>query len=52
MFKDYVDELLEKKFIKVDIDKKGHKMISLTTKGSEFLQEYKVIESFIENFGL
>ena len=52
MFKDYVNELLEKKFIKLETDNKGKKEFTITQKGSEFLQEYKVIENFIENFGL
>jgi predicted transcriptional regulator len=55
MFKGYVQELMEKKFIKLDIDgKEGKekKSFSLTPKGQSFLQEYKVIENFIENFGL
>ena len=52
MFKDYVDELLKKKFIKLEIDAKDKKTFSLTSKGHEFLEEYKSIENFIENFGL
>lgn len=52
MFKDYINELISKDFIKLDIDKKEKKTFSLTKKGNEFLQEYKVIENFIENFGL
>jgi len=52
MFKEYVNELLSKKFIKLDIDSKEKKTFSLTKKGQDFLQEYKVIENFIENFGL
>jgi|TARA_Y100000310_G_C20694343_1_gene824421 predicted transcriptional regulator len=52
MFKDYINELLKKEFIKLDIDKKEKKTFSLTKKGNEFLEEYKVIENFIENFGL
>ncbi|VVB83726.1 Winged helix-turn-helix [uncultured archaeon] len=52
MFKEYINELIEKKFIKLDVDGKDKKSFSLTKKGSDFLQEYKVIESFIENFGL
>ena len=52
MFKEYVNELISKKFIKFDIDEKEKKTFSLTKKGQDFLQEYKVIESFIENFGL
>jgi predicted transcriptional regulator len=52
MFKEYINELIAKKFIKLDIDKKEKKTFSLAKKGNDFLQEYKVIENFIENFGL
>jgi predicted transcriptional regulator len=52
MFKEYINELLSKKFIKFDIDAKEKKTFSLTKKGQDFLMEYKVIENFIENFGL
>ena len=51
MFKDYIDELIFKGFIKVEI-KDEKKTFSLTKKGFEFLEEYKVIEDFVENFGL
>jgi len=52
MFKEYINELLEKKFLKLDIDNKDKKSFSLTKKGQDFLMEYRVIENFIENFGL
>ena len=52
MFKEYINELISKKFIKLDIDDKEKKTFSLTKKGNDFLQEYKVIENFVENFGL
>lgn len=52
MFKNYVDELLNKGFIKIEIDKKEKKHFILSKKGSEFLQEYIVIQNFVENFGL
>jgi len=52
MFKDYVDELLNKKFITLIEDKKGKKFYVIDSKGHDFLEEYKVIENFIENFGL
>jgi predicted transcriptional regulator len=52
MFKDYINELITKSFIRLDIDEKEKKSFSLTTKGYEFLEEYKVIENFVENFGL
>ena len=52
MFKEYINELISKKFIKFEIDEKEKKTFSLTKKGQDFLMEYKVIENFIENFGL
>jgi predicted transcriptional regulator len=55
MFKEYINELIEKKFIKLEMEgKEGKekKFFSLTKKGQDFLMEYKVIANFIENFGL
>ena len=52
MFKEYVNELLSKKFIKLEVDGKEKKFFSLAKKGQDFLLEYKVIANFIENFGL
>lgn len=52
MFKDYINELLKKNFVKLEDDKKGKKFFILTKKGNEFLEEYKIIENFVENFGL
>ena len=52
MFKDYINELIEKKFIVLEISKKEKKTFSLTKKGYDFLEEYKMIDNFIENFGL
>jgi predicted transcriptional regulator len=52
MFKEYINELLTKKFIKLEVDGKEKKFFSLAKKGQDFLVEYKVIANFIENFGL
>jgi predicted transcriptional regulator len=55
MFKEYINELLSKGFILINTEKskgKEKKFISLTEKGNSFLNEYKIIENFIENFGL
>ncbi len=52
MFKDYINELISKGFIKLDIDVKEKKTFSLMPKGYEFLDEYRIIENFVENFGL
>jgi len=52
MFKDYIDELLSKEFIINKEDKKGKNFFSLRDKGFQFLEKYKVILEFIDNFGL
>ncbi len=52
MFKEYIDELINKKLVKLEVDEKDKKFFSLAKKGNDFLQEYKLIENFIENFGL
>ncbi len=52
MFKEYIDELVEKKLIQPEIDKNNKKTFSITKRGYEFLEEYRVIENFITNFGL
>lgn len=52
MFKDYINELISKEFIQLQEDKKEKKFFTLTKKGYDFLQEYKAIENFIDNFGL
>lgn len=51
-FADYFKELMEKKLIREVQDKKGKKFISLTDKGFKFLEKYKVILGFIEEFEL
>ncbi len=51
MFKEYVEELCDKNFIEQK-EEKGKKTFSLTNKGFEFLEKYKGIVAFIEDFGL
>lgn len=51
-FKGYMSELLEKSLIKEITDEKKEKFISLTDKGFRFLEKYKTIIDFIEEFGL
>ena len=50
-FKEYISELTEKKFIK-EINNKNEKFISLTDKGFKFLEKYKTIVNFIDEFEL
>ena len=52
MFKDYINELITKEFIKIENYDEGKKTFSLTKKGYEFLEQYKIIQNFIDNFGL
>lgn len=52
MFKDYINELLSKGFVKLDISEEEKKTFTLTKKGNSFLEEYHAIESFVQNFGL
>jgi predicted transcriptional regulator len=51
MYKEYLDELLLKGFI-LENANDSRKVFSLTEKGFEFLEKYKVIVEFIDNFGL
>lgn len=50
-FKEYYSELLEKKLVK-EISNRGNKFLSLTDKGQRFLEKYKTIVSFIDEFEL
>jgi predicted transcriptional regulator len=50
-FSDYYSELLSKEFVK-EIINSGHKYVTLTDKGFKFLEKYKLITGFIEEFEL
>lgn len=51
-FSDYFKELQEKEFVKELEDKKGRKYITLTDKGFKYLEKYKTILGFINEFEL
>lgn len=51
-FKEYFSELLEKGFIKEIKENSGEKKVTLTQKGFNFLERYKTIVNFIEEFEL
>jgi len=51
-FSQYFQELKEKEFIEEKKDKKGKKHISLTEKGERYLEKYKNIIGFIDEFEL
>ncbi|HIJ11953.1 TPA: hypothetical protein HA278_07890 [Candidatus Woesearchaeota archaeon] len=51
-FQQYYSELLEKKFLIENIDRKGRKSISCTEKGFRYLEKYSLILGFIDEFEL
>ena len=51
MMKDYMAELLEKKFI-IEIKSKDSRTYAITEKGNKFLAEYNTISNFMQSFGL
>ena len=51
-FSDYYKELVSKELIKEIQDKKGKKYVTLTDKGFMFLEKYKLILGFIDEFEL
>ncbi|MGV8151672.1 MAG: winged helix-turn-helix domain-containing protein [Candidatus Nanoarchaeia archaeon] len=51
-FKEYYLELVEKKFIMEISGKNNEKRIGLTEKGFKFLEKYKTIIEFIDEFEL
>lgn len=52
MFKEYVEELIKKGFLAVNALDNNKKTIKISKKGNDFLEEYKTIERFVDNFGL
>ena len=51
-FSEYFNELSSKEFIKEIIDKKGKKYITLTDKGFNYLEKYRLIQGLIKEFEL
>lgn len=51
-FKEYYLALLEKGFVKEILDSNEDKIVILTEKGFRFLEKYKTMVSFIEEFDL
>jgi predicted transcriptional regulator len=51
-FSEYYKELIEKGLIREEQDKKARKYITLTDKGFKFINKYKLILGFIEEFEL
>ncbi len=51
-FSEYLDEMKAKEFIKEMTDEKERKYITLTDKGFKYLEKYRMILGFIEEFEL
>ncbi len=51
-FSEYLKELFKKEFVREERDKKGRKYITLTDKGFKYLEKYKLILGFIDEFEL
>ena len=51
-FSEYLNELVEKGFVREIYDKKGRKYLSLADKGFKYLEKYRKIREFIEEFEL
>lgn len=51
-FSQYMQELTEKELIREEKDSKSRTYITLTDKGFKYLQKYKDMRSFIDEFGL
>jgi len=53
MMEEYIKELIEKDFINEHKSKEGNsKTYSITSKGQEYLNQYKMIVNFTNSFGL
>jgi len=51
-FSEYYEELLSKDFVKEIVNDKKRRYITLTDKGFMFLEKYKLIKGFINEFEL
>ncbi len=51
-FAEYMQDLTDKGFVLELKDKKGKKCITMTDKGFKYLEKYKMIKGFIEDFDL
>ena len=51
-FTEYMKGLKERALIQEKVDKKGRKHISLTDQGFNYLEKYKMILGFIDDFNL
>ena len=51
LLKGYLEELVEKEFVE-EVEKNHFKYLTLTDKGSEFIERFKKMKEFEKSFGL
>ena len=51
-FSEYYNELLDKELIREEFDSKKRKYVTLTDKGFKYIEKYKMILGFIDEFEL
>ena len=51
MMEEYLQELIDKKFILLEVKNKS-KTYSITEKGQQYLDKYRLISDFTDSFGL
>jgi predicted transcriptional regulator len=51
-FSEYYSELVSKGFVKEVVDEEGQRYITLTDKGFTYLEKYRMIRGFIDEFEL
>ena len=52
LLKSYLEELIEKEFVKEEVTKNNYKYFFITDKGHEFLQNFRKMKEFTDSFGL
>ena len=52
MLTEYTDELLKKKMVVEETDKKDKKHFNITDKGLNYLNDYHMIRGFMDSYGL
>ncbi|MBS3136961.1 hypothetical protein J4232_00885 [Candidatus Woesearchaeota archaeon] len=48
--KSYLEELIDKEFVKEELTKNNYKYLIITDKGHEFLQNFRKMKEFTDSF--
>lgn len=52
MLKEYLQDLITKRFIEETNDKKKNKFYRITDKGNKYVQDFTIIKNFMESYDL